>query len=62
MLFCVQFLSLTYRKGVIKLESVQRKCMWMLPRLEGLSYTERFGRLGLYSVECRLLRGDLIGE
>ena len=32
----------------------------MLPGLEKLSYRERLNRLGLYSLEHRRMRGDLI--
>ena len=32
----------------------------MLPGLDGLSYKERLERLGLFPLECRRLRGDLI--
>ena len=32
----------------------------MLPGLEGVSYRERLSRLGLYSLERRRMRGDLI--
>ena len=32
----------------------------MLPGMEGLSYEERLGKLGLFSLERHKLRGDLI--
>lgn len=54
--YCVQFYSLCYSKNVIK----QRTFLRMLPGLEALSYRERFGRDGLFSMECRRLKGDLI--
>eukprot|EP00061_Rhincodon_typus_P004779 g23414.t1 len=33
----------------------------MIPGMEGLSYEQRLNRLGLYSLEFRRMRGDLIG-
>eukprot|EP00061_Rhincodon_typus_P017914 g46846.t1 len=45
------------RCSVIKLESVQKRFTRVLPGLDGLSYKER---LGLFSLEHRRLRGDLV--
>eukprot|EP00061_Rhincodon_typus_P011382 g36338.t1 len=45
------------QEGFIKLEMVKKRFTRMLPGMEGLSYKER---LGLFSLECRRLRVDLI--
>eukprot|EP00061_Rhincodon_typus_P003455 g20122.t1 len=58
--YCVQFRSPHYRKDVIALEGVQRRFTRMLPGMMKLSYKERPARLGLFSLEQRSLRGDMI--
>ena len=58
--YCVQFWSPYYRKDIIKRERVQKRFTRMLPGLDGLSYKERLDRLGLFSLERRRLRGELI--
>eukprot|EP00061_Rhincodon_typus_P008320 g30835.t1 len=49
-----------YKKDVVKFERVLKRFIRMLPKLEVLIYWERLNRLGLFSLECRRLRGDLI--
>ena len=56
----MRFWSPHYRKDVIALEGVQSRFTRMLPRMEHLRYHESFGRLGLFSLEQRRQRGDLI--
>eukprot|EP00061_Rhincodon_typus_P015754 g43611.t1 len=47
-------------KDVVALERVQKRVTGMLPSMEGISYEERLGKLGLFSLERWKLRGDLI--
>ena len=56
----VQFWSPHYQKDVEALEKVQKKFTRMLTRMEGISYEERLEKLGLFSLERRRLRDDLI--
>jgi len=58
--YCVQFWPPYYRKERVNLEGVQKRFSRMLPELDILSYKERMDRLGLFSLERRRLRGDLI--
>ena len=58
--FAVQAWSPHLKKDKRTLEKVQRRATRQIPGMEGLSYQERLERTGLYSLECRRLRGDLI--
>ena len=58
--YCVQFWSPYLRKDVLATEGVQRRFTRLIPGMAGLSYEERLSQLGLYSLELRRVRGDLI--
>ena len=51
--YCVQFWSPNLRKDIIAIEGVQRRFTRLIPRMEGLAYDERMGRLNLYSLKCQ---------
>ena len=58
--YCIQAWRPYCKKGIDKLEGIQRRATKMIPELRDLSYESHLLQCGLTTLETRRLRGDQI--
>jgi len=58
--YCIQMWSPQYRRDMDMLECIQQRATKMIQGMKHLFYEDRLRGLGLFSLEKRRLRGDLV--